>query len=124
MTSARDSAIATGLTATRSFAGVLISYRRGTSILPFKSLRGRRLPELDGSMGQSYPALTQVHSELTDWIFPISELATLTPPAPAIGDTVVIGGKTYSAMAAEDGKHWRYLDPAETWVRMHAVLTG
>ena len=119
MSNARDNAIAAGLKATRSFAGTSISYRRGTSVLAFKALRGQRLPELGESAGHF-----QVHSELTDWIFPIAELVTLTPPAPAIGDTVVVGGKTYSAMAAEDGKHWRYLDPAETWARMHSVLTG
>ena len=116
MSNARDNVIAAGLVATRSFAGTSIVYRRGVTSLTFKALKGRRQLLVD--MG-----ISQTQADLTDWIFPASELATLTATAPAIGDKVAIGGRVYSLSAAEDGKHWRWVDPAETWLRVHTVLT-
>jgi hypothetical protein len=42
---------------------------------------------------------------------------------PAAGDLVVSGSTTYVVTAAEDGRPWRYVDPDETWIRVHSVRT-
>ena len=111
-----------GLDAALSVAGVAVTYCRGTTELSLTVIKGRRQPEL--MEARSLQPWTQTHSELSDWLFPVSELASLTPAEPAIADWIEWNGRKYPLSAAEDGKCWRWVDPEESWVRVHTVKGG
>jgi len=121
--SAQSDAISVGLDAARTHAGVTIGYHRGETDLSFSAIRGRRLPQYDDPRASMSYAPVSV--EATDWLFPLSEFESLTGDVPAIGDTITeSGGDAYALAAVEDGKHWRWVDPAQTWVRVHTVRTA
>lgn len=109
-------AIAAGLTAARAHAGEDVTYCRGATELAFAAIKGRREPGLD-----EQPGYMQTEREKVDWIFPLSELAGLSPAEPAAADWIEWDDRKYPLTAAEDGKVWRWLNPAQTWLRVHTV---
>ena len=119
--SAQARAITVALSAARNHAGEVVTYCRVATELEFNAIKGRRLPELVEQAGTRSSPYTQTQAELTDWLFPVSALADLTPAEPAIGDWIEWDGVKYPLTAAEDGKCWRWVDPAQTWVRVHTV---
>jgi len=97
-------------------SGLWIRDRRLTAF------KGRRLSQLDEA--QSLRPWTQTQAETSDWILQISDLSSLTPDEPAIGDWIEWNGRKYPLAAADDGKHYRWVDPEETWLRIHTVKGG
>lgn len=116
----RDELLAIGLETARENAGESIVYHRSATELTVTAIKGRRLSELM-PLASAY-AQTQV--ENTDWLFAASALVSLTPATPVVSDWVEWGGNKYQLAAAEDGKHWRWVDPAQTWIRVHTVHAG
>jgi hypothetical protein len=120
--SAETRAITAGLKAGLRYRGQLISYRRGAALKSVTAMRGRTLQEQAGAVyGTAYATAS---AELTDWVFQVSSLTGWESATPAAGDTITAGGVTYLVTAAEDGRAWRYVDPSETWVRVHTVRTS
>jgi hypothetical protein len=118
--SIQGDALAIGLDAALSVTGVDVVYCRGSTELSLTVIKGRRQSELMAA-GQVW---TQTQSESSDWLFPVSLLASLTPAEPAIADWIEWNGRKYPLAATDDGKHWRWVDPEETWLRVHTVKGG
>jgi hypothetical protein len=113
--SAQATAIAYALTQQRRISGVEITYTRaGGAAATFRAIKGK------------YDALAQSgelvlgQAEVTDWIFPLSELAG----EPTDNDTLVCDGNQFDLVPVAGGRAWKYLTPDRTWIRVHTVMSG
>lgn len=119
MSSPQQLAIVAGLTQQRRFAGQEITYHRGSTEVEFTAIKGRHRQQMADASGW-----VQTPDEITDWIFELDELEDLTPAYPQAGDWIEWGGKKLAAVAVEDGRIWRAIDPEETWIRCHTIYAG
>lgn len=111
-----DRALTSGLRASLNINGRDLVYHRGTTTLAsFRAIKGRHTERaVDGTV-------VVAETELTDWIFPVAALASLTPAEPGKQDWVAVDGHRYDVAEVAGTGWWEHMTPDRTWIRLHTV---
>lgn len=104
-------------------ASVSITYTRGATSIILDATPGAT----DWAAMSEYAVVNAWVSR--DYIFPISELDTLTSPKPQQGDRITEVGddgvtRSYDVLAPSGAQPYRLMGPARTMVRVHTRLVG
>ncbi len=117
MTNPQTTALAAGLAAARTVAGVSVTYARGGISLTIQAIPAdveyRTLPE-SGS---------EIVVKVVPWLIAASDISTLSPPQ--VGDLITRGTTVYTVEHLGQGDaHWDWLDTQETYYRIRTREDG
>ena len=112
-----DRALAAGLAAIKTAAGVSVTYRRGAQSVALTAVRGETATSVEGAEGQRARVFTR------DYLIDAEDLDFGDGAVePAIGDVITDAGVTYEVTPLTGTElPWRWHDPPRTRYRVHCV---
>ena len=111
-----NSTIAQALATVDTVAGDLVTYRRGQLSTTWKAARGKTVYEIESEFAAT------ITTETADFLGAAADLAFTpgSPITPQKGDEITTPAGTFEVIAAAGDKCFRYSDPEQTRLRIHA----